>query len=287
MNATSLPSIRLLSACLGLLLFACPCAPSASAQRGAREDARELGERRARWRDMSAGERAELRRRFELLRGMSPERRAELERRTRRLEELRRRLQSEAPEALRERVSKLPPNARRGAWRDHLRGEALERGRRLREALPPEALRRLRQASPEERPLLLERMRRGLHERAPGALRRLGERLELAPEEVERLEGLSESERLEALLALRRREIERRFERDGLPSGVSAEEWGRLRALPDREFLRRLRELRPVAPDGRRGAGPHRGADGERPFPRGRGPRAGERAPRPPRHPLR
>lgn len=195
-----------------------------------------------RWEGMPPEKRALLRERFEAYRGMDEAQRRELRRRFEQLRDVERDVEAELPEDVRERLEGLPPAERRELLREHLSDELHERGRRRRRALPRELFERLKSADPgSRRGMLRERFGRV---DLDGALRDLGRKLELGPSELERLTGLPERDKRDALLGLRRRELSARVAREGLPPWLDEQRWRSWQALSDRAFFEALHGAR-------------------------------------------
>lgn len=191
-------------------------------------------------RERSPEERARLEQRLRTLRELPPEERGELLRRARGLERFEREVLGRAPEELRRSRQHGPDH---GRWRDHFERACGERGRHLRERLPEPLRRRLEDAPPSERMRILHRELSERDRRERSGLGRLARKLGLSDDELVRLKDLPRHERFAEILRLRRAAIERRIAEEGLPPGVDAAVWESLRALPDEEFFRGLREL--------------------------------------------
>src|SRR6185295_14545136 len=71
-------------------------------------------------------------------------------------------------------------------------------------------------------------------------LERLGKRLGLAPEEIERLKKEPEAQGAARVLELRQRLTQVEGREFGLPPGLTQEKWQSLLALPPEEFFERL-----------------------------------------------
>jgi len=224
-------------------LAALPAGSVSFAQRdGAQRDPARLQEMRERWSQKSEAEREVLRRRYEELRRLPDEDRAKLQDRLRRFEaheaEARRSMSAED----RRRLEQLPREERERMWRDRAFERSRERGRSLREGLPYAVRERLESASPGERRRMIDEWKRRDRDRwSREGLRTLGRGLELAPEEVRRLEELPLEERIERMRGLKRRQLERRVRAEGLPEGLTRERWEQLQQLPDERFLEAVR----------------------------------------------
>ncbi len=195
---------------LALLVFAAPSL--AHAQEGRLQEARE------RWERLDPADRERLRERFERYRQLGDEQRASLERRARFLRETQGRVEERLSAQERERLEQLPPDRRRQVLRDLVLHECRERGDRLHGALPKEWRERMEQVPPSERPRVLAEMQHKMRERSSrGAVEWLGRRLDLEPEEIQRLQGLPEDQRMQAVLDLHRRVERLEAERRSIP----------------------------------------------------------------------
>jgi hypothetical protein len=121
---------------------------------------------------------------------------------------------------------------------------ALDRAERLREVVPAERLAALERRDRAEREHARGELRRQHDRELPRHLRRFAEELALPPHEVERLAGLPPEVQRVELRELTRRHMEHWVERNGLPEGLDADAWQRLRAAPPEVFARRYGQLR-------------------------------------------
>lgn len=195
---------------------------------------------RERWEKLSHEERERMRERFDALQRMSPEERRGVVERFERMRELehgaRERLSSEREREL----STLDDHGRREALRGMLEREFSERGRAMRELLPPQLREKLERASPQEREQMLDQFRGQVRrDRLEHVLRDLGRRLDLQRNEIERVRALPETERERELLGLERRAIEHELETRGLPPWLERAEWDAWRALDTPQFIER------------------------------------------------
>lgn len=199
-----------------------------------------------RWNTLPPEERARLAERFQAWQRMDETQRAELRRRHERLRAAERAVRGELPADARRCLEGLAPDERRALLRRHVEGELFERGSRMRGLLPADVRERLESATPAERAQLLTDLRRRFEgEGLARGLREVGRRLELAPEDVERLNALPPALQRSKLLQLRRLEITRRVAREGLPAWIPVDQWALWQGLPDEQFLERLHAARP------------------------------------------
>ena len=270
-----------------------PLAPVATGQ----ERAPALDQARARWERMSVEERGRIKQRFDEFRGLPEAERERVTAHLSRVAQTRREIEARIPDEMRAKLDQLDPHQRHEVLREYVESTMGERADRLREKMSPELLAKLQSASPAEREVLLRGRSDELRERcAPRAIKYLGRRLELPPEEVARLEGLPGPEQLAAVEELGRRELQRR----GPPPGVGAQEFRGWQELPPPEFMDRMhrhgmRGFRddiggpPMDRDQRGDGGRHEGRpeSGPEGWPGERGPRPGDGPGGPPRGPRR
>jgi Protein of unknown function (DUF3106) len=198
-----------------------------------------------RWKHIPPEERARITERFEAWQRMDESERDVLRRRHERLRDAERAVRGELPADARRCLDGLAPDERRALLREHLEGEFFERGRRMRGLLPADVRERIEAAPPEARARMLCELRQRFEgEGLARGLREVGRRLELAPEDVERLTALPPALQRAKLLQLRRLEITRRVAREGLPSWIPTEQWAGWQGLPDEQFLERLHAAR-------------------------------------------
>ncbi|MCC6405760.1 MAG: DUF3106 domain-containing protein, partial [Planctomycetes bacterium] len=195
----------------------------------AKQDPREA---RDRWERMPHDERAKFVERFEQYRTLPPEKRAKFAERAKRLEGLRAELVKELPAEVRARLEQMTPLERAEALREFMERRLEERGRHVRGFLPRELRERIENAPPDQRePLVREFCENARREDGRRMLDALARRLELAPEEVARIEALPEGQHFEAVMELRRRVIERDVAEEGLPTWLEASEWAEVQKL--------------------------------------------------------
>ncbi|MBK7878778.1 MAG: hypothetical protein IPJ77_24225 [Planctomycetes bacterium] len=200
---------------------------------------------RERWMHLTDAERTAILERYSEYDRLGANEKRELLQRARRLRETSQRVQSELSPSVRERLRQLQPEKRREAMREIVGGEARARGQEIRAKLPDAWLERLETARPEERLAILGQFRdRHLKRIADFAIERLGKTLGLAEEERRRLQSLPIDERAQAVLELRKRAIERDASENGLPPGMTAEDWSELVRLEPQAFFTRVQQYR-------------------------------------------
>jgi hypothetical protein len=206
-------------------------------------------EARQRWERFSAEEKRRLKAHFNELERLDPAQRQELERRAQLLRSHREEAHRRLPRELQRKLDGLEGEQRRQVTREFVRAEMQRRGSRIRDKLPQGWIERLEAAQPADRPRLLRQLREEMRrENDARALQQLAQNLRLGPEQVRELQAKAPERRPEALLALRRREIEARVESHGLPPGVSREEWDAWRELSAPGFFERWHERAPRFP---------------------------------------
>jgi len=200
---------------------------------------------RQRWERLSPEERVRARDRYEKYLALSEAERAELALRAQRLKEDSARLQRELSPEVRDRLSTLEPAKRHELIGELLESEAREKGQRIRELLPESVVKRLESARPEDRARFLAEFKSQQRKRVMRyAIDQLGRRLQLSPQEVERLKSLPDDERAQAVLELRKQLTEREAEEFGLPPGLTRREWDSWESLPPEEFFERMQRYR-------------------------------------------
>ncbi|MBI5361607.1 MAG: hypothetical protein HZA53_00420 [Planctomycetes bacterium] len=198
-----------------------------------------------RWESLTVEERASALTRYEEFARLGSAERTELVERARRMRETMQRVQSELPLPVRERLRQLEPDKRREAMREIVTDEARARGQEIRAKLPDAWLDRLESARPEERPAILAQFReRHLKRIADFAIEHLGASVGLDDAERRRLGALSMPERVQAVLDLRKRALEKDASENGLPPGMTAEDWKELVRLEPEAFFARMQDYR-------------------------------------------
>jgi hypothetical protein len=209
------------------------------------EPATALERARARWERLTDVERRTLAARYEEFQRMTPGEQQDLAERARRMRETSLRVQAELPGPVRERLRALEPDKRREAVREIVGDQARSKGQAIRAKVPDAWLERLEQARPEQRPAILAQFRdKHLKRIADFAIERAGASLALPAAEIQRLKQLPLEERTQAVLDLRKRAIEKDASENGLPPGMTAEDWTELVQLSPQEFFARAQEYR-------------------------------------------
>lgn len=229
---------------VAVLAAAAPAAASAPAQE---KDAE--AELRARWEKLDPERRAALRERYERLRSMTPEERE-------RALALARRMRQESEATLRsldpadrDAIAALDPAERSRVLRSLVADRARIMATRLRAHLTDEERAQLKDADAAERARILQRVRSRAMDELPRKARRMGEALGLSPQELERFSSADPKERRAGMVALARRRATQFVRKNGLPEGVTQEDWDRVSALPDGAFVRALQRLRARHPE--------------------------------------
>jgi hypothetical protein len=200
---------------------------------------------RQRWERLSPEERLRARERYEKYLALSESERDELAQRAQRLKANSARMQRELTPELRDKLSTLEPAKRHELIDELLEGEAKEKGQRIRDMLPESVVKRLEAARPEDRARFLAEFKAQQRKRvARYAIDQLGRRLQLAPQEVERLKSLPDDERARAVLELRKQLTQREADELGPPPGITRCEWETWEALPPEEFFENMQRYR-------------------------------------------
>lgn len=212
---------------------------------GAQAERPEFDRQRAieRWQRATPEERQRLRSCYEELRRLGPEARSQLRERQAVLRQVMKRILRQLPPEQVRALEALPPEARERVRAELLRGFLEERGQLLRDSLPAEVEEAMRRApTVQERAAILGRfMLERRDSFRSGGLGRLSSDLELTPAETAELQRLPERERLEAAMRLRRRWVEDKVVKRGLPGGMPPETWERMQSLGNQEFFEELR----------------------------------------------
>jgi hypothetical protein len=205
------------------------------------EDARQapsLESLRARWERFSPEQKERARARYEQYLAMSAEEQAQLAQSARALRERVERVQEEIETQAPERAADLAPEQRRAIVREIVAEQSREIGARIRARVPGHWIERLQKARPQDRARFLRQFQVQQRDRvARYAIGELGRRLELPPEEIERLQKHPGEERGRIVLELRQRLSAREVHEHGLPPGITPDEWDRWLALPPEEFF--------------------------------------------------
>jgi hypothetical protein len=222
-----------------LLLAALAFLAPAFALRADQSDA--LAGARARFEALAPAERARIEERWQRYQALSPDEQHELDVRAQRTRELRRRAENRLAPPLRARVQALPEPQRERILSELVEGEATRIGARMRAVLPPDVVQRLEQARPEDRARYFAKYQAQQRKRVTSyMLERLGGRLGLAKEEIDGLKQLPEEQRSQQVLELRQRLTQAETREQGLPPGLSQEEWDTWLKLPPEDFFERL-----------------------------------------------
>lgn len=241
-----------------------------------------LEQARQRWDELSPTERQNVRKNYRRWKEMSEEQRQELRRRAAQLKTQRDKVKRELPADVKQDLEKLDRRKQQQVLRDLTEASVKENGRRIRSKMPQDFMQRLEATPAEARPEMLRRFKkrqRGRVSRA--ALQILGKQLELAEEEIRRLQAEPEDRRARAVLEMRHRLSKEDMPEGGLPFGMTWEQWDEWSRLSPEEFFGRIvefRQQRTQALRRQRGLSAQRG--GQRPREERRGPSdASERTP--------
>lgn len=200
---------------------------------------------RQRWERLPPEEQARLREIYERYRSLSEDERRALIARSRRVSEEKERVRAQLSDEARANLQKLAPEKRREVLHDLVEGVARDRGARIREKMPEAWINRLDEARPEDRARYLADFQHQARERvARGAIDKIGRKLELSKDEVERLKALPEPQRAASVLELRNRLSTKDAAEFGLPPGVTQAQWNEWQALPPEEFFEVMQRYR-------------------------------------------
>jgi hypothetical protein len=244
-----IPVRTLLVLLLALSTLLGPAAPRA--QETGKEPAKTsptLESARARWERFTPAEKERARARYERFLAMSEEEREQLVESARRLRERADRVSSQLAEKEGDKLAKMDPEKRHALVRELVADESRAVGARIRGQFPEDWLKRLENAKPQDRARFFRQFRIKQRDRvARYAIGELGKRLELAPEEIARMQELPGEDRCEAALDLRKRLEAQEVHASGLPPGITQTQWDAWLALPPEEFFevfQRYRESR-------------------------------------------
>lgn len=205
----------------------------------------ELDRARGRWEKLTPEERRALLERYRTFRDLGPQEQHALVERARRVRESVQRLTNELGPDVREKLRDMDPARRREAVRELVTDEARGKGLELRARLPDAWAERLEQATPEERPAILEEFRRRhLNRLANFAIERLGKELGLPREEIDARIKLPFEKRAAIVLEMRKDVQAHDANENGLPPGISAQDWQELQRLPAERFYERMQNYR-------------------------------------------
>jgi hypothetical protein len=196
---------------------------------------------RERWEKLSPEEKLRMKDRWERYQALGEDERRELRERAQRLKETRERVEREMTPQVRGQLDRLSPEKRQQIVEELVETEAQKVGQRIREQLPASWIERIEKASPEDRARFFGKFMREQRGRvARFAIEQIGQRLQLAPEEIERMRNLPEAERGQAVLELRKRLSAHDAETLGLPAGLTQAQWDQWQTLPPEEFFERM-----------------------------------------------
>ena len=194
-----------------------------------------------RWEKLSPEEQARMKDRWTRYQALSEDERREMRERAQRLKETRERVEREMTPEVRAQLDRLSPEKRQQIVDELVETEAQKVGQRIREQLPASWVERLEKASPEDRARFFGKFMREQRGRvARFAIEQIGQHLQLAPEEIERLKNLPEAERGQAVLELRKRLSAKDADTLGLPAGLTQAQWDQWQELPPEEFFQRM-----------------------------------------------
>ena len=229
---------KLLVSLVALAAFASAFAPQGDAPST-------LEAARVRWERLSPEDQARFRARYESYRNLSEDERRVLVARAQQLREAKLRLRDEMSDEMRAKIAQLDPKKREFVLNELARDHARERGARIREKLPEALVCRLEDATPEDRArYLAEFQQRARARYARFAIEKMGRKLSLPAEEVERLKALTGPERAAGVLDLSKRIAILEVTELGLPPGLAQQDWQALQALPPPEFFEALQQFR-------------------------------------------
>jgi len=196
---------------------------------------------RRRWEALAPDEQARMKARWEHYQALPENEQRELKARAQVVQDLRQRAARRLPVPLRERVQQLPEPQRGQILSELLELEMARIGARMRAVLPPDVVQELERARPDERAKFFADYQVKQRVRVTRyMIERLGKRLGLAPEEIERLKHEPEAQGAARVLELRQRLTQAEGQEFGLPPGLTQEKWQSLLALPPEEFFERL-----------------------------------------------
>lgn len=236
-------------ACFALALSAGAQGPRRSPPNAETQPAAEaqddLTRARGRWEHLTPEERRAFVERYREFRELDPAEQRALVERARRVRESVQRLTNELGPDVRDKLREMDPARRREAVREIVTDEARGKGLELRARLPDDWANRLEKATPEERPRILEEFRRRhLNRLANYAVERLGRQLGLSREEIDARIKLPFEQRAALVLEMRKLAQEHDASENGLPPGMSAQDWQELQQLPAERFYERLEAYR-------------------------------------------
>ena len=205
-----------------------------------KEEALSIEEARLRYMSLDDSERALIHERYEHFSALTPEERDDLRLRGRNLARISKETESQPlPPEVTTKLQELTPRERRQFERSLLREELREKGRRILETMPENSRKELEGADGVRARAAF--MRRYKHENINRILNemisRMGRKLEVPEEEVQRILSMRKGDRLRAFLELKVGLTEEELIRLGLPFGITPEQWEEWRTLSGEEFF--------------------------------------------------
>ncbi len=185
-------------------------------------------------------ERELIHKRYEHFSSLTQEERDDLRLRGRNLARISEASESEPlPPELASELEKLSPRERRKFRRSLLTEELREKGRKLLRSMPERSQRELKESKgPRERAAFMRRYKNTNVTRIiDEMIRRTAKRLDVSAEETQRIFALPKDERLRAFLELNVGVTEEEMLRNGLPFGITPEQWEVWRELSAEEFF--------------------------------------------------
>jgi hypothetical protein len=214
--------------------------------------------KRVRWDALSDGEKKALRERYDQFRHLPREEQERLQDRSRRLRDLRERMEALLPPDVAERLRALPPRERFEALRAALETHLGERRDLLRRFLPADAMESLKPLPSPERARQIRVLLREAHGGVVGDWLR-GAAKFLPPGEVERIRALPAPDQFREMMRLRKdRAIADLEAKPDFFDRMARDRWDQIKALPPHEFFSRLGLWRAGGPERLR-MGPGRG----------------------------
>lgn len=192
-------------------------------------------EGRARWEQLSEGERQDLRARYEEFSELEVSEQYSLHFQGQRLDEMARKIYAGLEEEARTKVNELTPAKRRRLLRELATHQASERSQRILDLMSVEDRSRLEQATETDRRRFFNEFEERQRRRLDAVIRDQGP-LYFSPAELERLNELPYQDRRSEFLRILKRRTVQWIRETGLPEGVPQERWDTLRSLEPDEF---------------------------------------------------
>ena len=238
---------------LVLALLLCVAVPSWTAS--VIREGYSIEEARTHYIGLEDDERELIHKRYEHFSSLTQEERDDLRLRGRNLARISEASKSEPlPPEVATELEKLSPRERRKFQRSLLTEELREKGRKLLRSMPERSQRQLKESKgPRERAAFMRRYKNTNVTRiVDEMIRRTARRLDVSAEETQRIFALPKDERLRAFLELNVGLTEEEMLRNGLPFGITPEQWEVWRELSAEEFYaavvdhreKKLRKLR-------------------------------------------